>query len=1049
MAAMRDTELVFPHVQRIRASAGSGKTYALARRYLQFLLSDRIPSSALPNLLAVTFTNKATAEMTGRILQWLKILHFGPASPKEQNVAEDLASALGLPREELGPRALRALEGIFADHLDFSVETIDSFLSGLARGSAYELGLPPGAEVDLDSEPAVGEALALLLDRSGQDPDLAAQLEQVAFDLLDMTEDFSWDLRVKLAEQVMQTRKLEIKTGLPFASAEGLQEARKLAREAALSRASALAALVSPEEVKFRSALREQLQDFLAARTVKALSEITAVGKESLEDSVNKPFKPLITPAMESAFTRLKEAGAAFALADARARPEPFLRLLGRVDALVSEIGERDGKLLLDRVPFLMRKFLDNVGVPAAYFTWGERLRHFLVDEFQDTSDTQWACLKPLVEEALSQEGSLFFVGDRKQAIYGFRGGRPALFDEAAEDFACEIYDEELPKNYRSCRVLVEYHREALSRENLVTWLTEVAGTKEHPFTPEEYDRAVAPVFDGVAQGWVREGGYVRVERLSYPEGTGSYEMKELVLEHVATEVLPDLQGRGFAARDLCILVRKNEEAALASRILLGHGLQVASAATLRLDRSQVVRELVAYLAFLNSPVDDLSFATFVGGEAFGRASGLRAPELLGALLERGAAGPGRALYTVFRDLFPEAWKTLVDPGFRAIGYQPPYDLLQEAVARLGVLRHFPGEAAFVAHLLEVVKAREAEGENSAGAFLDFWNENPDHTSLRVPLAEEADAVRVMTIHKAKGLEFPAVVLPFLGLELPNIADLVVPEGGVLRPLRLGAGAYKLSPELAALRREKSLADVVEELNAFYVAITRAADELHVFLPEVEGKRGGRKKALPFPMDPEVLVDERGEKGRREETKAAAGILLEGETSSDRWRDKLHLRKRDFPGTRDPEAREAIERGKLVHRVLASGAVEPRDIEAFLGSAHAPAKVRTDAKGILEKLLAHPDIAPLVRPPRGSTVESEVTLLDARGELRTVDRLIRHADPKGGGFTAVEWKTGERYPEKHAEQIGAYCGLLREAYPGHEVKGVLVYVDEAALVEVP
>jgi hypothetical protein len=125
---------------------------------------------------------------------------------------------------------------------------------------------------------------------------------------------------------------------------------------------------------------------------------------------------------------------------------------------------------------------------------------------------------------------------------------------------------------------------------------------------------------------------------------------------------------------------------------------------------------------------------------------------------------------------------------------------------------------------------------------------------------------------------------------------------------------------------------------------------------------------------------------------ATPGILLEGETSSDRWRHKLHLRKRDFPGTSDPEAREAIERGKLVHRVLASGATEARAIEAFLASAHAPAKVRTDAKAILVKLLAHPDIAPLVRPSQGSTVESEVTLLDAKGELEKAQLTIGLSD---------------------------------------------------------
>jgi ATP-dependent helicase/nuclease subunit A len=1031
---LRDDELRFPHVERLTASAGSGKTHALARRYVQFLLSDRVPESGLSQLLAVTFTNKAAKEMRDRILEWLKAVAFreeGKAAIRAQ-VRDSLAHAASLEA-----RCDHALERLFEQWPDFSVKTIDAFLLALAQGSAYELGLPPRGKVVLDCAPYLEEALDQVLDRSASDEELARELERAVLELVATRPEIGWELGGELSREQGALESLAATSGLTLLeSPEALGDFLRL-RAAAQEHAGRIAEGLLAAGAEFRGkGFLQKLAAFGRTGDFKDVASSKMIQAEELAGALKGGAQ--VDPELARRWGQMRRQLEGAAMAWARAQAQPHLRLRTALLPFFEEAGLRDGAVFLQRLPALFSGFLERCGVPAAYFTWGERVRHFLLDEFQDTSDTQWAAFLPLVEEALSKGGSVFYVGDRKQAIYRFRGGRAELFDRAREDLAAfHFHDEALTTNYRSREALVSFFNEVFSRDNLMAWAEEAA-----PFiAPGEFDGKVWPVFDRAAQAAKSPGGFVRVETRTFAKGVSYDEALAEVADRAAAELLPDLLSRGFRHGDVAVLLRDNRHASIVSRRFLEAGIPVASSSTLALPAAQSARELVALLRWLDSPVDDLAFATFATGDIFTGASCVP-PGAIFAFLNEKAGARGTPLYRAFRERFPEVWAKLLQPLFSAVGYLPPYDLVHQALGLLGVLERNPGREMVVYHLLEVLRQREGEGENALGQFLRFWDENPDDPSLEVPLPEGGDAVRVLTIHKAKGLGFPAVLLLLPFLSDRPVASAAVREPDGIRLLRFTKAEESLCPELAELRRLEKVEALRDELNAFYVALTRAALELRVVLGRFEdGRAFSQKRRVPLPD--EAVIGRPESPGRA--LAAEPSRFPAGRPAAADWRSRMLPRRQEGYQPPPGAALEAERRGTLVHLALSFGMAGSDEDAARLVALGAAEKDARDAAALLRRLAAHPAIGPLIRPPHGGRVENELTLLDERGRLFRVDRLIEIEST----LTVVDWKTGGESAESHREQVANYCRLLSRIYPDRGIRGLLCYLDEGRTVEVP
>ena len=1098
-------------LRQIRASAGSGKTYELTTSFLRLLASAGDPSSggclaalaadlAWPDIMAVTFTNRAAAEMRERIIGRLKDMALGEPIPQklaEKNWTPELAA--------------RRVSAIIRHLSALNVRTIDSLLHLVVRLSALELDLPP------DFEPvfATGEALSPLLDellersRAGgeaSDERLAALLEEACHNVY-----FNTGYTGFLAGTLLRSKVFEL---LPAVLAT---PAASLARP---EEAAALYGKICGEVCAAAHAMQERLErDKLAAHAnfFKALAAVNAFAehygksgrwgkipasvllrKNSLDDCLLKAAKGKAGAEAEAAFARLREAvrradeeggivrGALSVL--------PFVRLAEELRLSLPDFLRGSGYIPAEFVPRLAKRLLSRrQGVSDAVCRLGSGLTHILIDEFQDTSREQWQAIRPLVVEALAKGGSFTWVGDVKQAIYGWRGGEATLFDEILGDpglraVAGEPATHSLPTNWRSSAAIVTTNNGVFSRlaDKAVSRAVVAAMLPAETPPPlleavlEEASRFLEQGFSGAGQ-LVAEGKKNGVVRLQKVAGATKDEVDELVYEELVR--LLETLGRRRPWGDVTLLVRSNDRAAQAAGWLMAEGIPVVTENSFLLDEHPLIAQLLCLLRFLDSPEDDPAFLGLVSGSLL--APLLRLPEgaiddwMTGGLeqeegkehREEGRRRKRDPLYLRFCRDFPELWERWLKPFHSEAGLLTPYDAAREALALLNVEARFPQDAAFVQRFLEILYLAESRGFGSFSSFLEQWRQNGRNE--KAPMPEHLDAVRVMTIHKSKGLQFPVVIVPWHDFSPRPRRPVVEAEVD---------GLTLLAPRGPAMGIEhyRALADDAREmLHLLYVAWTRPEEELYAFLTENTRSRSGFDAALEpllshLPMPDGVYrlgtapVDAPASAPRpaaplipaADEAKPDALLFPAQPGGAEKWRPMQWLpRLRIFRTPLPDLALKGKRRGLFVHHCLSC--LRPPDAEGQAANqdtsqpmsqaAHLAAKraveqgLRTfpfpvsapevetqDIAGLLAWYAARPEAAHWLRHGM-----PERSLVGDGGELFRVDLVV----DDGKSLTVVEYKTGEPEPA-HRRQLLTYMDLLERAEETDlPVEGALVYLD--------
>lgn len=1041
-------------LRQVKASAGSGKTHALTRAYLDLLRGagegqgpaacGRVAAQgwSWPEILAVTFTNRAATEMKERVLKSLK------------------AAALSLDEGDPAPgftpaQASRTLERILRRYHRLNIRTIDSLLNLVLKLFALEEGIAPDFELAFDQrqvyEPVYARFLARCEEPGNERALFAAALEVMVRQENKRGFDLSGAVRDRLFALITQVRG----SGAhllddPQAIAALLTGPWTAFREAVWN----MAALAHLAGLTLNKHFQGYLQKGQAAALFDGPPASAMIAKPGLADCVLMASRNKITDRAEGAYTALQQAHARYARDQAVLKGAyvllPCLRmataLLAEVRAHEAAAGVVVGSALAAQAG---ARLALGEGVSDAYCRMGGRLMHLLIDEFQDTGRDQWAALAPLAEECLAKGGSLFYVGDVKQAIYGWRGGDSGLFEEVLDSPLAALAEpsrEGLPCNWRSRAAVVGFNNaffSALARPATAGELARALLGDASQEAVLDMAEDLVRAFQGCAQDLPpdrdREGGYVRLAPLP---GLDADEAAEACSE--LEYLVKDLLARR-PPRDLAVLVRSNAQAALACDRLLTAGIPVVTEMSLRLADHPVVRRLTAFLAFLDLPLDDVALVQFVSGpEVFGDEAGIPPEEVHEWLCRR---GPGPA-YKSFEREFPGAWARLVEPFFRRAGLMGVYDLACEAVRAFRVLERRPADELYVRRFLEVVCLAERGGRTTPAAFLEYWAESGGEEKVALP--EGLNAVRIMTIHKAKGLQFPVVIVPFHGFSLSPDRDfevVAVPGGAVLAPMAKGLGA----PYEASLGRSAR-----ETLNLLYVAWTRAEEELYGFLPPDltdRNKPGGPAlAAVALVLGPELRkkgLVERGVRPRsagdlyepparpRAETPPPAGtdpVDLMG------WLPRLRVY-RHFLG-QDPEPERV--RGELAHKALEflrpgpDGDLGPswvvQAVSRALEGVPDPAPGLPDElSAMLAWVLDQPDLPDFLA--RGLP---EAEIMDGQGRFHRADLLVR-----GPRETVVlEYKTGGVQPE-HRAQLRRYLGLVAAGSDaGRPVRGLLVYLDQ-------
>ncbi len=1033
----------FPEVRVVEASAGSGKTYTLAKRYVQLLLFTASSSPlSFKHILAITFTNKAAAEMKGRIIDLLKRIALGQL-PKAQ--VEDMIRPLGLDERQAATLAAALMEDLIRHYHFFQVQTIDSFMNTLLAGCAFKLNLSARFKIKRNAVDYLQLSVDELIDVSYADKDVRAMFEAFVRQYLFLENRSGWfpkkDLLAVLGLLFNQHNTYQMPfLRFPLPGGDVITFKKEF-----LKIANGMQDIL-PEgtDKKFRQGLTNFLEEHPAGFDIDDVSRYFA--REQCPVKAGTP----VSDELDGMWQNCRRLLRAICLQEAYAVFNPYVDLFAAVMLHFGRLQTKEDVLFLQQLNKKASGLFDDslVTVEELYYRLATRFNHYLMDEFQDTSEAQWHNLRLMVEESLSRGGTLFYVGDKKQAIYSFRGGTSELFDGLqAELDHFNVRREVLEHNYRSRRAIVDLNNNVFSLDNLnrfATALEEQSRLKDKDIAFNEEDRKKLHDVFATARQTPRADlthGLVRVEIIP---GKKKNERLELTRTRVL-EMVAEARKR-FALRDIAVLTRNNTEVQQVTQWLIHEGIYARSERTSDLKNHPLILELVAFLRFVHSPADNGAFAEFLSGDIFTKVSGLskeQVRDLLFACRLKKTSRTEVCFYKEFRESHPELWQEYFEASFSRAGVYPLYELAVGICGTFGIVAAFPDAQGFIMHFLELIKRRE-EDSCDLETFLEYFDALENEERF-VPMPAQ-DAVHVLTVHKAKGLGFPVVIIPFLEMSIKvgaggdggqSFAWDIEEEG--IRLLRMKESYTRFADELRERYAREYKESFFAELNAVYVALTRAAWEMYVLIPE---RVGNSVNPVPFLIPPEIFH-------LGEPVDPGTAIVPEVERlvlpplAHYPWITRLQ---EEFLGERAAQSRARRE-GEIMHFCLAqvanlsgAGIDETIDRAVLAGQmrfAHECDDVSLRAR--LNVLLQLPSWKKFFFLSSDAKVLCEQEVVNAHGDARRMDRLI--VFPKD--VWVVDFKTSRADEDADQHQVDEYRALLAKLYPGRAVSAFLLYLDES------
>ncbi len=1014
----KDTDIHFPHFTVLKASAGSGKTYALTERFVQFVLSDTIPGNNLRNILAITFTNNTAKEMKERILTWLKSVYFN----RSEQVTE-LSRIVSLDREQMTEKAGHILDEILVNYSDFQVKTIDSFMTTVFKTSALDFGYNPDFDILVNSDYIMKYAFDLFL-RDVREGTAEAKLfeEIISIIIQNKKKDaaYLWDPSSILLEEIRRIYQ-------QLSSSGKQSKIESFSSEMDTVRDKIKITIETIENQIKKSGLdKRQNSSYMTIRSLAREGRfVDIIGRGMNNPPVIKPKKNQ-TDLQKSydhileIWTELGHLVSQLTSYHVHSYYMPYMKAYDVFGQVIETVKKQQGKVFIEDINWNLAGYLDSEIVPDVYFRLGETIFHFLIDEFQDTSPIQWKNLFPLIENSLSQKGSAFVVGDTKQAIYGFRHADFTIMKalEKQNPFPSALHRvQELDTNYRSFERILTFNEKVF---------------RDIVANSEEYSKAgsMSGLTDYVQN--VRAGheksGYVEVTILERDDEAPPERQK-------IQDIVCELLARGYTYGDIAILTQRNEDAVRTTSWLNERDIPFVSYSSLDIRRRKITGEIIALLRFLSSPTDDLSFTTFILGDLFSRtitesSSGIQREQLQDFCLKYRRVSP---LYKPFQEHFGALWETYFTTLFKLSGYLPLYDLVTHLFSVYRVFEIFSHEEATLIKILEVVKDFEGEGHNSIRDFLDFSGDGETgEAQWNMDIPKDMDALKVMTIHKAKGLGFPVVIVLLYGERQRGFQYILREEQNKVSLMRITRDTLQSNTSFETLYNEELIKERVNRLNTLYVGFTRPREELYVI--GVKGKT----KNYPFTILPESDFPP-SQKPAKTTAMSAQQI--------DAYPIRHHHKQIAFQA-RPEEVMHIDERqrGEFIHRVLSSVEHIDKRLDELLSeiimkvnnemaSSYSNKEITTTIKELIE----HGTMAEFFKKKPGRTIMREQEFSDMRGNLFRLDRVILDTDR----ITVIDYKTGrDRDADNaHSVQIKTYMNIVREVYPGIPVEGIIAYID--------
>jgi len=1069
-----------------KASAGSGKTFQLVVEYLKLLILN--PNN-YRHILAVTFTNKATNEMKSRILEQLHLL----ASNQKSDYLEILAKT-GISKDAVRKKAQLVLKNILHNYNRFSINTIDSFTQRIIKSFNRELGISPNFTIELDSGMILEEATDNMLAKIGEDKKLLTWLKEFSKEKIEDSYSQRIDEDIKSLGNELFKENFQIFFPENSESVYSRNNLDNFARE--LNKIKAL--FENTLKTKSKLAIDKIQNNGFTIDDFSYKKSGVAGYLQSLADGIFKePGARVLTASHETEkwyAKKHKQAPEIHQLVESDLQPilakiiQLFekdgqqyytavavlkqLRMLGILTDLKEEIKtllHEKGILQISDSNLLLNKIIGQSDSPFIYEKTGNYYKHFMLDEFQDTSTLQWNNFKPLVSNSLAEGYENLVVGDVKQSIYRWRNSDwKILAEQINSDFTREqVHEKTLDKNWRSDKNIIDFNNAVFER---LKDIFENTLLKEIDTADEVYVNKFRNIYNSIFQQPGKpdlpQEGLVNIELLPTEE---FYETSTKIL----VKQVKQLQDQGIQASEIAILIRRNNEGASIIKEFLKasnleenkrYNLSVLSNESLFLHSSKGVLFVMYVIEFLIDRENEIIKAALLNLWL-----GWLKPELeqLGKYVDmindqtmlNFAEQEKQALDECFDTIFDAELKEKLQLIKTKILLTSLDETITQICSHFGLFE-IESELPFIQTLIDKAGELKASLSNDLSNLLFWWNEKGYTTSVNVN--EEVDSIRLLTVHKSKGLEFKAVLLPFL--------DWGTSWSGQNAPImwcRTEISPYNqfpLLPVKAGLQMEKSVFKdiyyeekvnyIIDSFNLLYVAFTRAKSVLMINCPaaNTNSKTTGKsmhnllQKSLTALTATEKFSDCFNEEQttftfgeiptRRSEKKESGSIQIKSYQFND-FSEKLKLRISSDDFLIKGEKSKSIKNtGKIIHDILSE--IETKDdIENACNKALRNGLINSqELPEIQNKLLNSIYSTNAHRWFDGTyTVLNERSLLSKERILRP-DRIMISEDE----VIVVDYKTGEKKSDKYNWQVKRYAQTLKET-GAKKVSGFLWYIN--------
>lgn len=1054
-----------------KASAGSGKTFTIVKEYLTLCLGDN--ADAYREILAVTFTNKAANEMKAKILRFLLGISEGSSKGDIRQMRSYLISALGIEERELIRRAKQLYIKILHNYSDMAVCTIDSFVQRLSRSFAKELDLPGQYSVILDNDDLIDEIIQRLSDEIGKDQFITKILSE--FVEFNLSEETSWNVKKLIGEFIEKLlsedayRKGNYKNFIDLdeekyktikkyvhSENEKVKETLSLIIKDIEAEENRLGITDQDYNGKAKTGLpsvKKKMQEGKSSVTTATIEKILS-GEKNWNDAKSLVSDNSIVSVYSNAIEKYKSLYSKKLIFETIEKDLYLYVLRNHVFELIREYIAETSQVHISEFNKRISDILGDCSVPFIYERIGERYRHYFIDEFQDTSVLQWQNFLPLMENSLSFGNMNMIVGDAKQSIYRFRSGEveqiinlPKIYKRPEGEFGLRCEEQfvnsaqkmTLGTNFRSSKNVIKFNNTFFRYAGRLLKSGDVYNDAEQVYDPQKPD------------------GFVSVEVFHGEMKTAEY--KEKVKASMLKQILA-LHKQGVDYKDITILVRSNSDGTDIADYLVANGIEVLSAESVLLQSSDKVQLIVNTLKLM---VDDKNPVTKLAVDHFG---GRNARPIV-------STTPQNASYNIY-DTCVQICKS------------NNFNILEDV---------------FLQYFMNMV--HEWQSRHSAGIsdFLEFWEKKK--SKLAVQITGDLDCVNIMTIHKAKGLEFKVVIYPYADTNLKSSFTqseiwIQCADNQYTKDIPyLDAFLLKLSKEkltgtiFEKLVETENNKTMLDNLDIMYVAMTRAKNMLFVYTNDKKPSEKSDNSYNLFtdffedslldiqhkknPSDDAAFDDffvhnnEFGIMESEEQTSFNYGNfdatllnikekdtkddevkileLKEGEQASTtlNWFDKLQVDADPTMIWAEKGSFMPEEWGSLVHQILSKIKTiddAERALRPYVNDGTIDEEQAAKLLDTFRKVTDIPELKPAFSADAIVKNEMDIHTYDGR-----IIRPDRYAETPHGTIL-IDYKTGKAH-EEYFNQLQDYTAALMQMNGNQSIKAYLVYLgDEIKLVEV-